>query len=63
MEDEVEGACNMHWGDLEMRTTGKIKEKRILKRSRHTWDDYIKMGLKKTGCEGMDWINVAQDKD
>jgi hypothetical protein len=27
------------------------------------WDDNIRMDLKETRCEGVDWINLAQDKD
>jgi hypothetical protein len=29
----------------------------------HSWKDNIKMGLKETEWEGMDWINLAQDKN
>ena len=32
-------------------------------RPRHRWEDNIKMDLQEVGCEGMDWINVAQDRD
>jgi hypothetical protein len=29
----------------------------------HSWkDNNMKMGLKETEWEGMDWINLAQDK-
>jgi hypothetical protein len=28
-------------------------------RSRHRWEDNIKMDLKEMGCGGMDWINLA----
>ena len=27
------------------------------------WEDHIKMDLQEVGCEGMDWIDVAQDRD
>jgi hypothetical protein len=27
---------------------------------RHRWGDNIKMDLKEIGCEGVDWIQVAQ---
>jgi hypothetical protein len=40
---------------------GKPKGKRPLRRSRHTWEDNIKMNLKKTGFEGMYWIHMTQD--
>ena len=37
--------------------------KRSLGRPRRRWDDNIKMDLQEVGCEGMDWIDVAQDRD
>jgi hypothetical protein len=27
------------------------------------WDDNIKMDLQEVGWEGMDWIDLAQDRD
>jgi hypothetical protein len=27
------------------------------------WDDNIKMDLQKEGCGGMDWIDLAQERD
>jgi hypothetical protein len=27
------------------------------------WEDNIKMNLQEVGCEGMDWIALAQDRD
>ena len=27
------------------------------------WEDNIKMDLPEVGCEGMDWIELAQDRD
>jgi hypothetical protein len=27
------------------------------------WKDNIKMDLQEVGCEGMDWIELAQDRD
>ena len=42
---------------------GKPEGKRPLGRPRHRWKENIKMDLQEVGCEGMDWINVAQDRD
>jgi len=42
---------------------GKPDGKRPLGRSRRRWEDKIKMDLKEVGCEGMDWIELAQDRD
>jgi cobalamin biosynthesis protein CbiD len=32
-------------------------------RSRRRWEDNIKMDLKGVRCEGMDWIELVQDRD
>jgi len=37
--------------------------KRPLGRPRHRWKDNIKIELQKVGCGGMDWIELAQDRD
>ena len=41
----------------------KPEGKRPLGRPRHRWDDNIKMDLQEVGCGGMDWIELAQDRD
>ena len=42
---------------------GKPEGKRPLGRPRRRWEDNIKMDLWEVGCEGMDWIDMAQDRD
>jgi len=42
---------------------GKPKGKRPLRRPRRRWEENIKMDLQEVGCGGMDWIEVAQDRD
>jgi len=42
---------------------GKPEGKRPLGRPRHRWEDNIKMDLLAVGCGGMDWIELAQDRD
>ena len=42
---------------------GKPEEKRPLGRPRRRWEDNIKMDLQEVGCRGIDWIELAQDKD
>jgi hypothetical protein len=42
---------------------GKPERKRPLGRPRRRWEDNIKMDLQEVRCEGMDWIDVAQDRD
>ena len=34
-----------------------------LGRPRRRWEDNIKMDLQEMGCGGMDWIDLAQDRD
>jgi hypothetical protein len=41
---------------------GKPEGKRPLRRPRHTWEDNIKVDLKETACENVDWIHLAQDR-
>jgi len=41
----------------------KPEIKRPLGRPRRRWEGNIKMDLQEVGCEGMDWIDVAQDRD
>ena len=41
---------------------GKLGGKRPLGRPRGRWEDNNKIGLQEVGCEGMDWVEVAQDR-
>jgi hypothetical protein len=36
---------------------------RPLGRPRRRWENNIKIDLKKSACEGMDWIYLAQNRD
>jgi transposase len=42
---------------------GKPEGKRPPGRPRRRWVDNIKMDLGETGCDGRDWIELAQDRD
>ena len=42
---------------------GKPEGKRPLGRHRLRWEDNIKMDLQEVGCGGMNWIELAQDRD
>jgi hypothetical protein len=42
---------------------GKPEGKRPLGRPRRRWVDNIKMDLRERGCDGVDWIDMAQDRD
>jgi hypothetical protein len=39
-----------------------VRSRRLV-RSRHGQEDNIAIGLNAVGWEGIDWINVAEDKD
>jgi len=41
----------------------KPEGKRSLGRSRRRWEDNIKMDLQEVGYTGMDWIELAQDRE
>jgi len=41
----------------------KPEGKRPLGRPRRRWEDNIKMDLQEVGCEGVEWIELAQDRD
>jgi hypothetical protein len=42
---------------------GKPKGKRPLGRLRCRWVDNVQIDFRETGWSGMDWIDLAQDRD
>jgi hypothetical protein len=52
-------ACSMHGKDF----GGKVRKKKPLGIPRLRWGDNIKMDLREIGWGGMDWIDLAQDRD
>ena len=42
---------------------GKPEGKRPLGRPRRRWEDNNKIDLQGVGCGGMDWMELAQDRD
>ena len=49
--------------DLYRVLVGKPEGKRQLGRPSRRWEDNIKMELQEVECGGMDWIELAQDRD
>jgi hypothetical protein len=41
----------------------KPEGKRTQERPRHRWEDNIKMDLRELGCGGMDWVELALDRE
>jgi hypothetical protein len=41
---------------------GKAEGRRSLGKPRHRWADNIEMDLREIGWDGMDWIDLAQDR-
>jgi len=59
------GACSAYGGGrVVLRVlVGKPEGKRPLGRPRRRWEDNIKLHIQEVGCGGMDWIELAQDRD
>jgi hypothetical protein len=60
-------ACGTHgrWGGRNVYRVlvGKTEGKSPLERPRRKWEDGIKMDLREIGWGGVEWIQVAQDRD
>ena len=60
------GGASSTYGErkcIYMVLVGKPERKRPLGRPRCRWEDNIYMDLQEVGCGGMDWIELAQDRD
>ena len=51
------------WRDVYRILVGKPVGKKQLARPRRRWEDNIKIYLQEMGCEGRDWIELAQNRD
>jgi len=61
----VGGACSIY-GErrgVYRVLVGKPEGKRPLGRPRRRWENNIKIDLQEVGCGGVDWIDLAQDRD
>ena len=64
--NEVGGTCSAYGGEeryIQSFGGGKSEGKRPLGRPRSRWECNIKMDLQEVGYSGMDWIDLAQDKE
>jgi hypothetical protein len=59
------GACSANWeGRGAYRVlVGKPEGGRPLERHGRRWEDNINMDLQEVGCGGMEWIELARDRD
>jgi hypothetical protein len=64
-EDEMAGSCSTNGVEKVAYSilVGKPEGKRPLGRPRRRWEDDIRMDLKEIGWGGMDWIDLAYDRD
>jgi hypothetical protein len=51
------------WRGAYRALVGKPEGRRPLERPRRRWDDNIKMDLREVGWGGVDWIDLAQNRD
>jgi hypothetical protein len=58
-------ACRTNWEKINAYRIleGKPEGKRPLGRPSRRWEDNIRMNLREIGWGGMDWIDLAQDRD
>jgi hypothetical protein len=49
--------------DAHRALVGKPEGRRTLGSTRRRCEDNIKMDLREVGCGGVDWIDLAQDRD
>jgi len=59
------GACSAYGGGERVYRVlvGKSGGKRPLGRPRRRWEDNNKIAPQEVGCGGVDWIELAQDRD
>jgi hypothetical protein len=64
-EDEMGRACSTNGAKRNAYRilVGKPEGKRPLGRPIHRWEDNIKIDLREIGWSGMDWIDLAEDRD
>jgi hypothetical protein len=62
-KNEMGGASSAYGGGVYRVLVGKPEGKRPLERPKRRWEDNIKADLQEVGCGGMNWIELAQDRD
>ena len=64
-KNEMGGACSAFGGEVRcIQNVGReTSRKKQIRRPRRRWEDNIKMDLQEMECGGMDWIELAEDRD
>jgi hypothetical protein len=64
-EDEMDRVCSTNWETMNAYRVlaGKPEGKRPVGRLRRRWEDNIKMDITEIEWSGMDWIDMAEDRD
>jgi len=64
-KNEMGGVCSTYGGEKSriQGFGGETEGKRPFGRPRSKWEENIKMNLQEVGCGGMDYVDVAQDRD
>jgi hypothetical protein len=64
-QDEMGTGCSTNGEKMNAHRilVGNSEAKRPLGRPRHRWEDNIRMDLREIGWGGMDWSDLAQDRD
>jgi hypothetical protein len=60
MRPDGQVVCKREGKGLYKVLVGRLEMKRPLRRSRHKWEDNIKMDLRELGIDGANWIELAQ---
>jgi hypothetical protein len=65
-KNEMGRACIVYGGEerhIQCFGGGNLREKRPLGRPWHRWEDNIQMDIQEVGIGGVDWIELAEDRD
>jgi hypothetical protein len=57
------GTLSTHGSYIHTKCGRKTLREETTQKTRHKWEDNIRMDLRERGWEGVDWIHLAQDRD